>query len=225
MPTEMTSTEALAFAHAYDAINRALSFPDDVRERAENALIGFRRLGMQSHGMYPGVSRDISHDVKALLARARMRVDNAQRLLDERMQRSREVKTALRKAGDIRELLDVIHCAALKSYWIDIADPTLPPFEAFRGIEDVRDYLHDHPHLAALTRALYGFSAKLIRGVSAAQRDAIGWFAYETCRLTPSGKSNGKFIADLIGPALGARWLTHEDVRKLLDVYRRKHGV
>jgi hypothetical protein len=221
----MTSSEALAFHEAYVTVDRALSFDDETRERANNALLGFKRLGMQSHGAYPGVSRDISHDIKALLARARMRVDNAQRLLDERMQRSREVKRALRKADDIRGLLDVIHRAALRGYWIDIADPTLPPFEAFRGIEDVRDYLLDHPHLAELTRALYGFSAKLIRGVGATQNDAIGWFAYETCRLTPSGKSNGKFIADLIGPVVGAPWLTHEDVRKLLEVYRRKHGV
>ena len=153
-----------------------------------------------------------------------MRVDNAQRLLDDRMQKAKEVKSARRKAGDIRELLDVIHRAALKSHWLDIPDPTLPPVEAFLGIEDVRDFLGDYPQLAA-ARASYGFSAERIRGVAAAQHDTIGWFAYETRRLTVSGKSNGKFIADLVGPVVGAGGLTHEDVRKQLDVYRRKHGV
>jgi hypothetical protein len=225
MPTEMTSTEALNFALAYDAVDRALSFPDDVKQRADNAFAGFRRLGMQPHGISPGVSRDISADIKALLVRARMRVDNAQRLLDERMQKAKEIKSARRKAGDIRRLFDAFHAAALKGCWLDIPDPRLLSAEAFVAIEDVRDVLLDLPQLAAAARALYGFSAERIRGVAAAQNDAIGFVAYEACRLTPSGQSNGKFVADLVGPVVGANGLIHEDVRKLLGVYRRKHGV
>jgi hypothetical protein len=225
MPTEMTGTEALAFARAYDAVDRALNSSAATRECADNALLGFKRLGMQSHGVSPGVFRDISHDIKALLARAWLRVDNAQRLLEDRMQKAKEVKRAKVKAGDIRELLDAIHRAALKSRWIDIADPRLPPAEVFLGLEDVRDFLRDYPKLEAAARALYGFSAERIRGVGAAQNDVIGWFAYEACRLTVSGTVDGRFIADLIGPVVGAQALIHDDVRKLLYVYRRKHGV
>ena len=60
MPTEMTSTEALAFARAYDAVDRALSFPDDVRERAENAYLGFNVFG---HAVPRRISGRISRHI------------------------------------------------------------------------------------------------------------------------------------------------------------------
>ena len=162
-----------------------------------------------------------------MLARAWLRVDNAQRLLDDRMQEATGGQERLVKAGDIRELLDAIHRAALKSRWIDIPIRGSPPAEVFLApLRTSAISCGIYPQLEAAARALYGFSAEAHpRRRREAQNDVIGWFAYEACRLTVSGTVGRQFIADLIGPVVGAHGLIHDDVRKLLYVYRRKHGV
>jgi hypothetical protein len=218
MPTEKTSTEALAFAEAHYAVDRALGASEETKEAAFNAFLGFKRLSAQY-----GVSRDITTDIKDLLARAWLRVDNAQRLLDDRMQKAKEVRGALRNVNGIRALLDAIRAAALRSYWIDIADPRWPPAEVFLGLEEVREFLREYPELEAAARALYGFSTQRIRGVGVVQRGTIRWFAYESSQLVvnPMHASLGRFTRDLIGPVLGADWLQADDVRKYRDAHKR----
>jgi len=216
MPTEMTSGDALAFARALYAVDRALEYPDDVKRRAENAYLGFKRLGMQGYG----VSRDISHDVKVLVAKAWLHVESARRLLENRMQRAKDIKRAIHDTGRTRRLFDAIHADALRSYRFNLADPRLLPADAFLDLENTRDLCRELPSLEAQARALHGFSAKRIRGVGEAQRGALRRFIYETSNLVPDHKSHGKLIAPLICPVLGIDWLTAEDVRKHLDAYK-----
>jgi hypothetical protein len=217
MPTEMTSAEALAYAHAHAAVERALGFPDDVRERADNALAGFKRLGeQQSYGVF----RDISPDIKDLLATAWLQVENAKQLLEKRMRRAKAITRAIHDTGHTRRLFDAMHADALRSYRIGLADPRLLPADAFRDLENTRDLCRELPSLEAQARALYGFSAKRIRGVGLAQRGATRRFIYETSILVSDHKSHGKLVAPLICPVLGIDWLTPEDVRKHLYAYR-----
>jgi hypothetical protein len=217
MLTEITSAEALAYGHAHAAVDRALGFPDDLKWRAHDALAGFKRLGEQQSF---GVFRDISPDIKNLLASAWLHVANAERLLENRMQRAKAIKRAIHDAGHTRRLFDAMHADALQSYRIGLADPRLLPADAFRDLENTRDLCRELPSLEVQARALYGFSAKLIRGVGVAQRGAVRRFIYETSILVSDHKSHGKLVAPLICPVLGIDWLTPEDVRKHLAAYR-----
>ncbi len=209
----MTSEDALAFARAHDAVGRALNLTDETRWAAHDAFLGFQRLGAPHH-----VTMN-------LLVEARLQVDIAQLRLEDRMQRAKDVESALFNIGVARRLFDAIHRTALDSYRIDIPDPTLPPAEVFRGAEAMREFLQDWPDLEAAARAMYGFAAERIRDVGAARRGAVGRFAYRMRALIPDRESHDRFAADLIGPALGDYFLAPKDVRKYFDAYDRRQSA
>src|SRR4249920_1794189 len=117
--------------------------------------------------------------------------------------KGRRTSSALGDAGHTRRLFDAMHADALQSHLTGLADPRLLPAHAFLELENIRELLNELPGLEAQARALYGYSARRIRGVGVAQRGAVRWFINETSNLVSDRQSHSKLVAPLICPVLG----------------------